>query len=84
MTKTSYTIVLAEEDDATRAFLQNNLSADGYRVRAAEDRAKAIALLSVERPQLILIDINGQTLELVDDVRSGQRLTVDPDTPIIV
>ena len=84
MTKVSYTILLVEEDKATRAFLQDNLSADGYRVRAADDLAKAIALLSVERPQLIVVDVNGHTLELVDVVRSGQRLTVDPDTPIIV
>ena len=36
MTKTSHTILLVEEDDATRAFLQDNLSYDGYRIRAAE------------------------------------------------
>jgi DNA-binding response OmpR family regulator len=84
MTKTSYTILLVEEDDATRAFLQDNLSYDGYRITAAEDRAKAIAVLSVEQPQPIIVDVNGQTLELVDDIRSGERQAVDPDTPIIV
>jgi DNA-binding response OmpR family regulator len=63
-----------------------NLTADGYRVRAAEDRAKAIAVLSFDQPDLIIADVNGQTLELVDDVRSGDRLAghVDPDTPMIV
>lgn len=84
MTKTTHTILLADEDDATRTFLHSNLSSDGYRIRAAESRAKAIALLSVEQPELIIVDVNGQTLELLDDVRSGDRLTVDPDTPIIV
>ena len=84
MTKTSYTILLVEEDDATRAFLKDNLSYDGYRISAAEDRAKAIAVLSVEQPQLIIVDVNGQTLDLLDDVRSGERLAADPDTPIIV
>jgi DNA-binding response OmpR family regulator len=84
MTKTSHTILLVEADDATRSFLQDNLSYDGYRISAAEDRAKAIALLSVEQPQLIIVDVNGHTLELLDDIRSGERLAVDPDTPIIV
>jgi hypothetical protein len=37
MTKTSHTILLLEEDDATRAFLQDNLSSDGYRITLAED-----------------------------------------------
>lgn len=84
MTKTTYTILLADEDDATRTFLAENLSSDGYRIKAAESRGKAIALLSVEQPHLVILDVNGQTLELVDDVRSGERLPVDPDTPIIV
>ena len=38
------TILLAEECDATRVFLADNLAADGYRVLVAPDRAKAIAL----------------------------------------
>jgi DNA-binding response OmpR family regulator len=86
MTNLSYTILLADEDDATRAFLATNLSADGYQVKAAEDRAKAIALLSVDHPDLIIADVNGHTLELLDLVRSGHGLAahVDPDTPIIV
>jgi DNA-binding response OmpR family regulator len=80
----SQTILLADQDDATRAFLAHNLTADGYRVRAAEDRAKAIALLATDHPALIIADINGHTLELLDAVRSGDQPAIDPDTPIIV
>jgi len=40
-TTTEVTILLAEEDDSTRAFLHENLSADGYQVLVAPDRAKA-------------------------------------------
>jgi DNA-binding response OmpR family regulator len=79
-----HTILLADQDDATRAFLARNLSADGYRVHAAEDHDTAIALLCSEHPALIIADINGQTLELLDAVRSGDQLAIDPDTPIIV
>ena len=46
MSTTTSTILLAEEHDATRAFLADNLIADGYRVLVAPDRAKALALLS--------------------------------------
>ena len=83
MVDTTQTILLADENDATRTFLQDNLTADGYRVTAAADRAKAVALLA-DRPALIIIDLNGQTLELLDAIRSGHELAVDPDTPIIV
>jgi DNA-binding response OmpR family regulator len=83
---TAATILLAEEHDATRAFLHDNLSADGYRVLVAPDRAKALALLSTAHPDLIVVDINGQTLELLDTVRSGEGIAgrADPDTPMIV
>jgi DNA-binding response OmpR family regulator len=86
LSTTTSTILLAEEHDATRAFLADNLTADGYRVLAAPDRAKAIALLSTDDPDLILVDVNGATLQFVDAVRSGEGLTgrVDPDTPLIV
>jgi DNA-binding response OmpR family regulator len=84
MVNTNQTILLADEDDATRAFLASNLTADGYQVRPAADRTKAIALLSVDHPALIIADLNGQTLELLDTVRSGEAPTIDPDTPIIV
>jgi DNA-binding response OmpR family regulator len=66
--------LLAEEHDATRAFLQDNLSADGYRVLVAPDRAKALALLSTAHPDLIVVDVNGQTLELLDAVRSADGI----------
>jgi DNA-binding response OmpR family regulator len=80
------TILIAEEHDHTRGFLADNLTADGYRTLVACDRAKALALLSVERPELIVVDINGRTLELLDAVRSGEGIAgqIDPDTPLIV
>jgi len=86
MPKSNHTILLADEDDAARAFLATNLTADGYLVTAAEDRSKAIAPLSVDQPDLIIADVNGQTLDLLDAVRSGDGLAghVDPDTPMIV
>jgi DNA-binding response OmpR family regulator len=86
MSTTSSTILLAEEHDATRSFLAENLIADGYRVLSAADRAKAIALMVTARPDLILVDVNGRTLEFVDAIRSGEGLAgrADPDTPLIV
>ncbi len=84
-TTTDATILLAEEEDSTRRFLYENLSADGYRVLPAADRAKALALLASQHPDLIVVDINGQTLELLDSVRSGEGIAgrADPDTPLI-
>jgi DNA-binding response OmpR family regulator len=86
MPTTTSTILVADEHDATRSFLADNLTADGYRVLIAPDRAKALALLGTSRPDLILVDVNGRTLELLDAIRSGEGLAgrADPDTPLIV
>jgi len=83
---TEATILLAEEADSTRVFLRDNLTADGYQVLVAPDRAKALALLSTGHPDLIVVDVNGETLELLDTVRSGEGVAgrADPDTPVIV
>jgi DNA-binding response OmpR family regulator len=80
------TILVTDENDATRAFLAENLIADGYDVLVAGDRTKALALLTTMHPDLILVDVNGQTLELLDAIRSGDGLAgrADPDTPLIV
>jgi DNA-binding response OmpR family regulator len=77
---------VAEEHEVTRDFLAHNLIADGYEVLLADDRAKALALMSVHSPDLILVDVNGRTLELLDAIRSGEGLAgrADPDTPLIV
>lgn len=80
------TILVVEEDPITREFLGDNLLADGYEVLAAGDRAKATALLDTQHPDLALVDVNGDTLALLDTVRSADGLAshIDPDTPMIV
>ena len=79
-------ILLAEEDDAVRAFLADNLTADGYHVLAAADRQSALEQLARARPDLVVCDVNGETLELLDAVRHADGLAarVDPDVPLIV
>jgi DNA-binding response OmpR family regulator len=55
-------------------------------VLVAPDRAKALALLSLAHPDLIVVNVNGQTLELIDAVRSAEGIAgrADPETPLIV
>jgi DNA-binding response OmpR family regulator len=80
------TILLAEEDPATAGFLADNLIADGYRVLVADDKPAALELLEEQRPDLVLCDVNGDTLHLIDAVRGSDGLAskIAPDTPLIV
>jgi DNA-binding response OmpR family regulator len=78
-------LLVADEDQITCAFLHDNLSADGYQVDAASSHNAALAYLRAAAPDLILVDVNGNTLALVDHVRGGEHglCAAAPDTPII-
>ena len=82
----SQLILIVEESASTRTFLAEQLAADGYEILLADSRRHALALLATRQPQLVLADINGQTLGLLDAVRGGDGLAgeINPDTPIIV
>ncbi len=79
-------LLLAEEDATARAFLEDNLTADGYAVDVAGDRNETLSRLRVIVPDLIVVDVNGNTLGLIDALRSGDDslLTASADTPVIV
>jgi DNA-binding response OmpR family regulator len=79
-------VLVAEEDHAARVFLADNLSCDGYHVWTADSREQALAILAVECLDVVVVDVNGKTLDLIDAVRAGAGLAgrLDPDTPMIV
>jgi DNA-binding response OmpR family regulator len=82
----SHQILIVEDDEATRTFLADELVADGYQILLATNRRQALQLLAAHRPALVLADINGHTLGLLDAVRDGSALTgeIDANTPMIV
>jgi DNA-binding response OmpR family regulator len=79
-------ILLAIEDDQTSEFLAENLKADGYAVITASDKTAALARLAAKVPDLVILDINGDTLGVLDTIRTadGVASRVRPDTPLIV
>jgi DNA-binding response OmpR family regulator len=81
-----HAILVVEEDASCRAFLADNLAEDGYQVASAETREQALALLASRRAHLVLADLNGQTLGLLDAVRGagGLRDGIDPHVPLFV
>jgi DNA-binding response OmpR family regulator len=61
------TVHVADEDAPARAFIADNLQADGFRVVLAGDLVEARARLAVGC-DLAVADLNGSTLELVEDL----------------
>jgi DNA-binding response OmpR family regulator len=83
---TTRTILVAVEDAETRAFLAENLTADGYAVVPADDKSSALARIAAKAPDLVVCDVNGDTLGVLDAVRNADGLAsrIRPDVPLIV
>lgn len=82
-------LLLVEDDDQTRSFLADNLTADGFRVATATAAGEAIRAIEVRRPDLMLLDLmleGGSGLDVLDRVRAADGLAsrIDPDLPVIV
>src|SRR5215204_6216204 len=82
-------ILVVEDDEATRAFLLDNLKADGFRVAGATSPGEGVRAIEVRRPSLVVLDIaleGGSGLDLLDRVRHADGLAsrIDPDLPVIV
>jgi len=83
------TILVVEDDDATRTFLADNLAADGYDLLVADCAADALRLLERKFPDLVLLDLglpDASGLELLRRVRQSDGAVgrVDPVTPVMV
>jgi DNA-binding response OmpR family regulator len=89
MTDDASTILLVEDDDATRSFLADNLLADGHDVITADCARHGWRLMETKFPDLALVDVglpDGSGLDLVRRVRDadGVASRVDPLLPILV
>ena len=89
MTDEASTILLVEDDPATRTFLADNLTADGYDLFVADTVRDGVRLLESKFPDLAVIDValpDGTGLDLIRRVREADGLgsRVDPTTPLIV
>jgi DNA-binding response OmpR family regulator len=83
------TVLVVDDDDATRAFLLDNLAADGFRVAGASGAGEGLRAIEVRQPALVVLDLlleDGNGLGLLDRVRAADGLSsrIDPDLPVIV
>lgn len=75
------TILLVEDDEATRTALRRDLVSRGFRVDDAADGASAISRWETRRPDAILLDLG---LPDMDGVRIIRRVRREAQTPILV
>jgi DNA-binding response OmpR family regulator len=80
------TVLVVEDDDVTRAFLLDNLAADGFRVAGASGAGEGLRAIEVRQLALVVLDLvlaGGSGLALLDRVRTADGLSsrIDPDPP---
>ncbi len=82
MTKEIYTILLAEDEEASRFLYSEELTEAGYRVLTAANGLQALGLLEDEHVDLLMTDIkmpDMHAMEMIPLVRADH-----PDLPILV
>jgi DNA-binding response OmpR family regulator len=83
------TILVVEDDDATRTFLADNLTADGYDLLVAGCARDGLRLLETKFPDVVLVDVglpDASGYELLRRVRAadGVASRIDPSTPLML
>jgi DNA-binding response OmpR family regulator len=83
------TILVVEDDTATRTFLADNLTADGYELLVADNAQHGLRLLETKFPDLVLVDLglpDASGFEVLRRVREADGIAsrLDPSTPLVL
>ena len=83
------TILVVEDDAATRTFLAVNLTADGYELLVADTAQHGLRLLDTKFPDLVLVYIgrpHASGFEVLRRVREADGIAsrLDPSTPLVL
>ncbi len=89
MDVTPATILVVEDHRATRTFLADNLTVDGYELLEADNAADAERMLATRFPDLAIVDLglpDRDGLDLIRRVRRADRAgsRIDPEVPLLV
>ncbi len=89
MTESPTSVLIVEDDQSTRSFLADNLTADGYEVLLAGTIRDAVRQLEYKRPDVVLLDVglpDGSGLDVLRRTREadGVASRLDPGTPFLI
>ncbi len=83
--KKSYTIAVIEDDESLAKTLSESLSTAGFRVIHTSNGKDGLALISREKPDLILLDIVMPRMDGIQMLRELRKMEKDDSqTPVLV
>jgi two-component system, OmpR family, KDP operon response regulator KdpE len=68
----AYTVLVVDDEPPIRRFLRTSLGAAGYRVAVAESAAEATAMLPIEKPDVVILDLglpDRSGLDVIAEIR---------------
>lgn len=74
-------VLIIEDEERIRSFLQRGLNYEGYRVDVADDGQKGLDLARENPPDLVLLDI---MLPGMDGIEVCKRLRAGSDVPVLM
>lgn len=89
MSDDAFTLLVVEDDEATRTFLADNLTADGFDLLVADCASDGLRMIEQKFPDLVLVDVNlpdRSGLDLISRVRTADLAAgrVEAATPMLV
>jgi two-component system cell cycle response regulator DivK len=80
----SSTVLYVEDNEYNRKIVRQLLSRTGYRLREAADGEAALQMVTEERPDLVLMDVQLPKMSGLDATRALRGNPATADIPIIV
>ncbi len=81
-------VLVVEREEPVRAFLEQQLSDDGFEVLSADEARRALELVEVAKPDLVLLDAvlpDGSGFEVCSRLREGEPgRSWNRDVPVII
>ncbi|HEX8833915.1 MAG TPA: response regulator [Abditibacteriaceae bacterium] len=78
----THRILVVEDDNNQRALYQEELLDEGYEVLTASDGREALKVVSSEKPDLVVLDINMPVMDGLDTL--SQMLEHSGQMPVII
>ena len=78
------TILIIDDSQTIRRLVGHSLKALGYRIVTAEDGQQGLEMLSNERVDLVIVDLNMPVMDGLEFTREARASTLFRDLPIVM